>query len=270
MSLSDRLRHLIEASAIYWAGEAEIVRTYFHAPDRSRETDRAWIAKQCFKEVWGSGLTARNESMMVAWATELCQKFDRIDTEFDRHDILELAEAVHEEFAHYCSFADAHDAMAAPGEPKITPAAVRALNWKGDDDLSELRRDVRAEHGAVGWRSCRFTEGGYCTLFAEGMALAGNPDGADGRNGLIAEACASVYEDEFGHMLSGIVGIDAEAMTDAEWELFEQLSLDQLRLRLVMRNEQFGFPVAEARLRAIENGDIEPIAFDYERAKLAA
>jgi hypothetical protein len=37
-----------------------------------------------------------------------------------------------------------------------------------------------------------------------------------------------------------------------------------------MRNEQFGAPLAEARIQEIYAGKIEPIAFDYARARLAA
>ena len=36
-----------------------------------------------------------------------------------------------------------------------------------------------------------------------------------------------------------------------------------LSQRLRMRNEQFSYPVDEARLEAIDAGDIEPMAFDY-------
>jgi len=36
-----------------------------------------------------------------------------------------------------------------------------------------------------------------------------------------------------------------------------------LAQRIHMRNEQFGFPVSKARLRALEAGDVEPMRFDY-------
>jgi hypothetical protein len=37
-----------------------------------------------------------------------------------------------------------------------------------------------------------------------------------------------------------------------------------------MRNAQFSYPLSEERVQAIYRGDIQPLAFDYERAKLAA
>ena len=33
--------------------------------------------------------------------------------------------------------------------------------------------------------------------------------------------------------------------------------------RLHMRNEQFGYPLSDARLKAIQAGDIKPMSFDY-------
>ena len=272
MIITDRLRDLIDRAAIYWAAEAETCRSYFQSPDRTRETDRAWLAKQCFKEVWGSGLTAKGDggAILQEFSRRLIDLFPRIDVDVDRREALEVAEALHEEFEHYCLFADAYDAMAAPGEAKITPMALRGHDWKGDDDLSELRRRHRAEHGELGWRSTRFTEGGYCTLLSEGAALAADPDGQDGRNRLIAEACQPVYDDEFLHMLYGIGSIEDDPLSDQDWDLFSELALAQLRLRAPMRNEQFGFPVSDARMDAMLNGDIAPLSFDYARAQEAA
>jgi len=268
--VSSRLRHAIELSGVYWAGEAEVVRSYFRSAQRTRESDRTWLARQAFKEIWGSGFTAKDTSLIQGWAKQLTEWFPKIDQGIDRHEALELAEGLWAEFAHYCAFADAHDAMGRPGEPKLSPMAIRPLNWPAEDALSELRRAHRRDHGETGWRACRFTEGGYCTLFSEGMKLADDPKGQDGRNALIAKACARVFDDEFGHMLMGIVAIDHERMTDDEWALFERLAVAQLRLRIRMRNEQFGAPLSAERIEAIYAGDVAPIAFDYERARLAA
>jgi hypothetical protein len=268
MIITDRLRDLIEKASIFWAAEAETCRTYFQSPERTRESDRDWLAKQCFKEVWGSGLTAKGEggAMLQEFSRRLIDMFPRIDVDVDRREALEIAEALHEEFEHYCLFADAHDAMGIEGELKLTPMKLRNHDWKGDDDLSELRR----QHGELGWRSTRFTEGGYCTILSEGAALAADPKGHNGRNGLIAEASQPVYDDEFLHMLYGIGSIEDDPLSDAQWQLFSDLGLAQLRLRAPMRNEQFGFPVSDQRMTAMLNGDIDPIAFDYERAQQAA
>jgi hypothetical protein len=87
---------------------------------------------------------------------------------------------------------------------------------------------------------------------------------------MIAEACAKVYDDEFGHMLSGIGGIVEEGLSEADWKLLATLLVEQLKQRIRMRNEQFSYPLSEARVQEIYQGRIAPIAFDYERARLAA
>ena len=55
MSLSANLRRLIDAATPYWGGEAEVVRTYWTGHQRTRETDRRWLARQCYKELLGFG-----------------------------------------------------------------------------------------------------------------------------------------------------------------------------------------------------------------------
>ncbi|MDE1904364.1 MAG: hypothetical protein KGI46_10945, partial [Alphaproteobacteria bacterium] len=56
MSIDARLQRLINLAAPYWAGEAEVVRTYWSSPQRTRSTDLLWLSRQCFKEFWGSGV----------------------------------------------------------------------------------------------------------------------------------------------------------------------------------------------------------------------
>ena len=270
MTVSAQLKRLIDSAAPYWAGEAEVFTTYWDWPKRTRQTDRQWLAYQCSKEVWGSGLASLDKGIFLGPAEELIAAFPRIDNGIDRHKVLDIAEGLWAEFAHYCAFADAHDALCEEGEPKLTPLSVK-LAWKEDRALSELRVAHRRDHPRLGQRATSFTEGGYCTLFSEGMKLKNRTGGPHGRaNALIAEACAKVYDDEFGHMLKGIVGLDREAMSPEDWKLLEDLSVAQLRLRIVMRNSQFGYPVGEKRLAELLAGKGEPLAFDYDKARLAA
>jgi hypothetical protein len=48
------------------------------------------------------------------------------------------------------------------------------------------------------------------------------------------------------------------------------MSVEQLKVRILMRNAQFSYPLAEPRLKEIFAESCTPIAFDYEKAKLAA
>jgi hypothetical protein len=272
MAVSAQLRKLIDAAAPYWAGEAEVFRTYWTWDKRTRETDRQWLAYQCSKEVWGSGLAPLDKGIFLAPAEELIASFPKIDSEIDRHKVLDIAEGLWAEFAHYCAFADAYDALARPGEKKITPLTCKYA-WKEDLALSELRFRHKREHPKLGVRATSFTEGGYCTLFSEGMKLKSQTGGKHGRaNKLIAIACSKVYDDEFGHMLKGIVGLDAEGLTAGEWKTLEKISIEQLKARIVMRNSQFGNPLTGKKLDDALNGRLKPLKFNYSRAeeKLAA
>lgn len=268
MSISANLRRLIDAAAPYWAGEAEVVRTYWAWSGRTRETDRRWLARQCYKELLGFGVDSEGVGVFRGLVEDLRRAFPRIDTEIDRHEVLGLVEMLRDEYAHYCAFADAHDAIGGPGEPTLTPSVLTI--WPEEKDLARVRRRHMAG-GALGHRASRFTEGGYCTLFSEGMALRDRPTpGHEAADRLIAAACARVYDDEFGHMLKGVVGLDEESLSEADWRRLSEMSIEQLRHRIVMRNAQFGHPVPEARLTELLEGRGAPIAFDYERARLAA
>lgn len=269
-NVSENLRRVIEANSRLWAGEAEVFRTYWTWDKRTRETDRQWLAYQCYKEVWSVLTGDPSDGLFMGTLKRLERMFPKIDDEIDRHTVLDEAEGLWAEFAHYCAFADAYDAMGKPGEPKMNPRLVKGRGWKADEELGRVRHEHRKTYGEIGEISCKFTEGGYCTLFSEGMKLSANPSGHDGRDGIVAEACGKVYDDEFGHMLKGVVGIDKLGLTDEQWALFEKITVEQLKMRILMRNDQFGKPLSDKRVREIFAGDIKPIAFDYEQAKLAA
>jgi hypothetical protein len=259
------LRRVIETATPLWAGEAEVVRTYWTSPRRSLETDLLWLRRQCFKEFWGSGVTKFDQGGIVPGSLKrLSAEALYVDTSIDRHEFLDALEGVKAEFSHYTYFADVYDAMRPPEAPKLHPRMLE--EWPEEKELTALRYRHREAHGAIGMRACKTTEGGYCTLFSEGMKLEGRP-GIDGR---IAAACGKVYEDEFAHMLSGIAGIAEESLTESDWNLLQKLIVEQLRQRIRMRNAQFSYPVEEARVQAIYKGDIQPLAFDYERAALVA
>ena len=264
--ISGRLRKLIKAVAPYWAGEAAVFRAYWGWEGRTRETDRRWLSLQCAKEVWGSGLAPLDKGIFLGPAEELVALFPKIDIDVDRHKVLDIAEGLWAEFLHYCAFADAHDALAAQGEPKINPHGVKNL-WKEDLDLSALRFRHKRENPKLGDRATKFTEGGYCTLFSEGTALAKKKTGPHKKaNALIAAACARVYDDEFGHMLKGIVGLDGEGLSAQDWRRLEAMSIEQMKSRILMRNAQFGRPLSGKRLDDALGGRCKPLKFDFVKA----
>jgi hypothetical protein len=251
------LRDLVRAAAPYWAGEAEVFRTYWTAPMRTVDTDLLWLSRQCFKEFWGSGVGKFDRGgVFLGVLKNLLAKGDDIDIGLDRHEVEDVLEGLRAEFSHYCAFADVYDAIRPAGSPKLNPKSTHS--WPEEDALTALRYRHQDEHGPVGMRACKFTEGGFCTLFAEGMRLKGT-----GRLGdLIAEACERVHADEFDHMLGGIAGLAENPLSPGEWTLLEQLATEQMRLRIRMRNAQFSNPLGEKRLQEILAGQIAPLPID--------
>ena len=191
MAVSDPLRRLIEVNAPLWAGEGEVVRTYFDLPTRTRETDRRWLWVQCRKEFWDS-FADPAKGLYLEPLDRLREAFPGIDTEVDRHELLGVARHFVDEFSHYCAFADVYDAIRAEGEPKINPHLLRDRGDLPENaELAAIRAGHRDEYGELGVHACEITEGGYCGLFREGMRLAGRGEVDD----LIATACRLVYDD---------------------------------------------------------------------------
>jgi hypothetical protein len=262
MAVSNNLRRLIEANAPLWAGEAEIVRTYWTSPVRTREAEILWLRRQCWKE-WAGLADSRGKTMgMVSnLEVELHEKVPLLDTTVDRHDLRDTIATVNAEFSHYCWFADIYDTFVGASGKKMN--AHELTTWPEEEALASRRREVCRTHGKIGLRSTKFTEGGYCTMFTEGIKLKGRP-GIDGR---IGTACQHVFDDEYGHMMAGVIGVDEEGLSDKEWRVLEELTVEQLKLRLDMRNAQFSHPVSAARIKEILAGKIEPVQFDYARAE---
>jgi hypothetical protein len=250
------LVRLVDANAPLWAGEAEVFRTYWDWDGRSRATDRLWVTRQCHKELM-DGFVPRLEALDRVWGD--------MERSACRADVLELTKSAYEELAHYCAFADAYDVVRDEGVA-LDVDLVRSCNWPENVALGELRAAHIRDHGGLGRRAQAFTEGGYCTLYSEGRQLLGR----GGFDDVIAGACALVYDDEMQHMLLGIAGMEDDPLPPEDWKLLAELSVAQMRARIRMRNAQFGHPLSDERIAAIEAGDIVPVAFDYRRAGLQA
>ncbi|MGH7089252.1 MAG: hypothetical protein ACREFQ_10150 [Stellaceae bacterium] len=262
MAVSPNLKRLVAANAPLWAGEAEVVRSYWTSPKRTRATDKLWLKRQCWKEFAGTAdLKGDTVALLSGLAAIIKQQLPSLDVSVDRHDLRDEVETAFVEYTHYCHFADVYDTLLDPGEPKLN--ANKLETWPEEDRLASRRREVRRTIGKIGTRASSFTEGGYCTMYSEGAKLKGRP-GLDGR---IGAACQKVYDDEFGHMMRGVIGIDEEGLSESEWEQMAQLTTEQLRMRILMRNAQFSHPLSDERVSEILAGKIEPIAFDFARAE---
>jgi hypothetical protein len=260
MPVSRSLERLIEASAPYWGGEAEVCRTYWDWPGRNRETDSTWLLRQMYKEYW--------EGFHRPFAALVKRLEPGTGGNVDRHEALELSKLAYEELSHYCAFADVYAALdGANGQRVPDPQELVNLGiWPENDELMRLRAEHARADVTLGPRAVAFTEGGYCALFSEGMKLAGR-GGIDDR---IAAACARVFDDEFDHMLAGIVDIDDASLGANDWQTITDMTVEQLRARVRMRDAQFGHPLPAKRLTELLDGAGEPVKIDYRRAQRGA
>ncbi|HWE72411.1 MAG TPA: hypothetical protein VG328_04570 [Stellaceae bacterium] len=262
MPLSENLRRLIDLNAPLWAGEAEIVRTYWTSPVRTVETDKLWIRRQCWKEFGGSEDKKKAEGGRLSRLEEqLHELVPRLEITVGREELREELEKAVSEYTHYCLYASVYDKLLQPGEPKLVAADL--VSWKEESEKAAHGRAMRKNNGRIGPLAAEFCEGGYCTLFSEGLKLKGKP-GIDGEIGNISQR---IYNDEFDHMMHGVVGMDRSGLTAEDWKVLERITVEHTTHRIYMRNAQFSHPISDTRIEEIVSGKIEPIAFDYAKAE---
>lgn len=252
--LSNGLRDLVDANAPFWGAEAEVIRTYWDSPVRTKESDQKWLIHQIYKEYCNG---------VRPYLDMLYKQFHQRLDQHSRNKLEELSEIVEEEIEHYRLFADLYSKVSG----QDFELELSELEWQGawaeNDDLMNLRKQHCTENESLGNRALRFTEGGYVALFAEGMKLSG-------RNAIdteIAKVCKYIYDDEFSHMLLGIAETDHEKLSDVQWQTLKGFTVEQSKKRILMRNAQFSFPVSESRVEEMLNGKAEPVNFDFVYAE---
>ncbi len=250
---SDGLLRLIAANEPFWGAEAEVIRTYWNSPVRSAATDRKWLIHQIYKEYW--------DGILPPLAI-FRERLPGAGIKSGRQSLLAIAEVLYEEVEHFSLFADLYQVLEG-ADYNLSPEELREQGaWKENDDLMALRTRHKCESPELGQRAHNFTEGGHCALFTEGMAL----QGCGGFEEAVAGVCRRIYEDEFNHMLLGIIESDDSALTDPDWDILLSFTVEQMKKRILMRNAQFSFPVDEKRIDELLQGRGDPIKFDFDGA----
>ena len=248
--IKQHAQQLSERAARFWAGEAEIVRTFFSKP-RAKEEHIKWLRLQCYKGLYGSGLVSFSEGLIPGFIDHLHKRFPMVDIEVDRHEFEHLIEVLYQEFKHYRLTADILDGLT--GE-RSNPQEHRKYQYPEDLKLQEIRDHFRQTEGELGESAISFTEGGRAALFYEGMKLKGDP-----LLDQVAKAFSEIFDDEVEHQESGAEDLERVAKTEEAWEKAGHMVQQICQQRLRMRNEQFGFPISDERLREIIDGKIAPI-----------
>jgi len=236
-------QHLLEYVSRWWAGEAEVARTFFSRPHPPEEHLR-WLRLQAFKE-----LQPRPNGIIIRNVEKLRTEYQDLERGVDRRAYLGTLQFVLEEFRHYVLFADVIDEITGD---RLMPEELATYELPEERKLRDVRETAMRQWGELARCASSFCEGGGASIFYEGMQI-----GGDSLREHIAAACRSVYEDEIDHARHGVQDLVRVARTADDWATAHRLVEAISRQRLRMRNEQFGFPLSEERLEAIAQGKIE-------------
>jgi len=251
---SKGLLSLIEANAPYWGAEAEVIRSYWNSPVRNRQTDVKWLTHQIYKEYWNG---------VMPYQALFNKHLPITSSKQQRQELMELSEIVYEEVEHFNMFADLYSTLTG-SDYNLTPEQLKAAGaWVENDALVTLRKQHIYKSAEIGPRATRFTEGGYVAFFSEGMKLAG---GNSFENEL-ARICKIIHDDEFNHMLLGIIETDDHQLTDSDWRMLESFTVEQTRQRVIMRNAQFSNPISDEHMTTLLTGKATPVVFDFDYAE---
>ena len=236
---------LEEVSGNYWAGEAEVVRMYF-ARHRTRERDRAWLRHQAWKEI----------KQIPVIANAVIEATPRVGKDISFAEYLEMTKKCWEEAKHYVWVAECLEEL--EGMPLGPAAALDALGGPLPEQVKirTVRQEIekKSQHPAVIAAVSTWPEGGGSGMtFKELSKVKGGNLEAK-----IAAAAARICQEEADHGREGaeavIRGVRSCGLDAQTKEIMLEGAAKLCRQRLRMRNEMFGFPLAEERLKEIEEG----------------
>ena len=262
--LHERTAALQAAPLRWWAGEAEVVRTYFSNP-RTREDDLHWLKLQAAREL------GTVERLLQALPDDLA----RIETAVSRGSLEASARSVYEEARHYRLLADIMEQIAGT---RPDPGELLALSGcqherKGHPDLPamtaevEVTRRLQETYGELAEVALGFSEGAGAAIFYVGNRLLELPYTSYSGGAVekaIAEAMGIIFHDEMRHGPVHIPHIAQAIRNDDDLETARHIITEKATAHLRLRNETFGYPLTEARMAEIDAGiHVEPLPVDY-------
>jgi hypothetical protein len=228
---------VVARAAPYWAGEAEVVRSYFSRP-RTRDQDLFWLSAQAYKEA----RPFRN------LPEHLQEEFLRTGVAQSHQNGNDTAQRIVEETRHFRLLADLIATCFG-----VRVSLTDTVLLPEDRRLQELRATMRAHGGELERAAVAFTEGGGGAMFQVLSQLTG---------GEVERKIASVFriiaQEEIPHGPMEIHAIARRAKSEADWERARIIVQRISRQRVLMRNEMFGFPLSSVRVQEIDAGQIQP------------
>ena len=236
--LDERIAALEATPLRWWAGEAEIVRTYFSNP-RTREDDLRWLKLQAAREL------GTVERLLQALPEDLAG----IETTVDRGSFESFTRSVYEEARHYRLLADIMEQIA--GE-RPDPQELLALSGcqrerRGHPDLPamtaevEVTRRLQETYGELAEVALGFSEGAGAAIFYMGNKLLELPYTSYSGGAVekaIAEAMGVIFHDEMRHGPVHIPGIARAIRNDEDLATARHIITEKAvaHLRLPQRN----------------------------------
>jgi len=262
--LDERIAALEATPLRWWAGEAEIVRTYFSNP-RTREDDLRWLKLQAAREL------GTVERLLQALPEDLAG----IETTVDRGSFESFTRSVYEEARHYRLLADIMEQIA---RERPDPRELLALSGcqrerRGHPDLPAMTAEIEVTqrlletHGELAEVALGFSEGAGAAIFYMGNKLLELPYTSYSGGAVekaIAEAMGVIFHDEMRHGPVHIPRIAEAIRTDEDLKQARHIITEKAIAHLRLRNETFGNPLTEARMVEIDAGiGVEPLPVDY-------
>lgn len=234
----------------YRDAEAHIVASFFKKPRAQRDHLR-WLRAQAFKEY----------SAIKPIFTALAQLYPEVDRAIDRHEFEELTEKLADETRHARLVMDlleeisgkkisVADLLWLPEDRKLAKVRGRysrsyatLLHGDGTIEAKEIRRkDEELERAAI-----TLTEGGGGALYQVCSRLKRNRV-----EGKIAGIFREILRDELEHKDAGAASLVRLIKNKGAFKRAAEIVAAVSRQRLRMRNEQFGFPLSERDVKALD------------------
>ena len=249
---TDLMSELTELGERFWAGEAEIARTFLSAPRQPTE-HVPWLRHQCYRELRGPGLLKRPHSRTDWFIENVGQGLPVAETREGRAELEYQLEQIREEFTHFRLYADILEDIT--GEPVLMRDLV-GLELPSDRRIEDMRTRLMDEDERLAHLAYGFAEGGGAGIFYAAAAL----ETDDPLLGRIRDAGRTIYDDEVGHGTHNAGDVEASVSTEDEFEKLRAMLIEVCQERLRMRAEMFGVELSEDRIREITDGNIEPLA----------
>ncbi len=252
------VKQLSKLAEGYRAAEVAVIAAFFSKP-RKKQDHLRWLSAQAYKEY----------SAIKPIFNALAKLYPEVDRSIDRHDFEELTEKLADETKHArlvmdlleqirrkkTTFADLpwlpEDKKLARIRGRYSSSYATLLHGSGSIKTREIRRrDEALERAAI-----TLTEGGGGALYLVCSKL--KPSGFEGK---IACAFKEILADETGHKDAGGRSLQGLVRSRATFLRAARIVTEVSSQRLRMRNEQFGFPLSETQVMALEQRIRPPLA----------